>query len=233
MWPPEKLNLMSDLFEERSPQAALRWAFKTFGKDAVTGTGFGYSGVALMHMLSEVRPGATVFYIDTDLFFPETYELHDKLAERLDLNIERVHSGVSLDGQAERHGAELWNRNPDQCCFIRKVRPLRHYLADKRAWITGLRRDQSPSRANTKVVEWNAANEVIKINPLAAWTAKDVWNYIHAHDLLYNPLHDAGFPSIGCIPCTKPVASSDDERAGRWAGTSKTECGLHLKTQSA
>lgn len=197
------------------------------------GTGFGASGVVLMDLLSHVRPGATVFYLDTDLLFSETHALRDRLATRFDLDIVRVHSGVALDEQAEQHGDELWNRDPDRCCFIRKVKPLRAYLADKTAWITAIRRDQSPTRTDTEHVEWSAANEVVKVNPLADWTADDIWSYIERHNLPYNPLHDEGFPSIGCIPCTARADEDDDPRAGRWSGSSKTECGLHLEPQTA
>ena len=231
-WTPQHLQKVSNQLENSTPQDIMDWGLETFGQNAVMGTGFGYSGVALMHMLSTVRPDATVFYLDTDLLFEETYELRDQLEERTGLNIVRVHSGVSLDQQKKEHGPELWNRDPDTCCFIRKVKPLQDYLADKKAWITAIRRDQSPTRANTDVVEWNEVNSVVKLNPLATWTADEVWAYIHAHDLPYNPLHDEGYPSLGCIPCTEPT-TSEDERAGRWAGSSKTECGLHLEPQSA
>lgn len=226
-WDPHTLQQVSARFEERSPRDLLRWTFAECGERAVMGTGFGYSGVALMHMLAAVRPGATVFYMDTDLLFEETRALRAEIENRLDLHIVRVHSGVSLEEQREEHGPALWKRNPDQCCFIRKVRPLRRYLSDKPAWITALRRDQSPTRSGTDLVEWNATHGLAKVNPLAHWTEEDVWRYIHAHDLPYNSLHDEGYPSIGCKPCTAPVHNGDDKRAGRWAGHAKIECGLH------
>lgn len=229
-WIPEKLDTVNNRFDGQSPQEVLAWGFETFDTDAVMGTGFGYSGVALMHLVSVVRPGATVFYLDTDLLFPETYELRDQLAQQLDVNIERVHSGVSLEQQEKEEGEELWEHNPDRCCFIRKVQPLQNYLTDKKAWITAIRRDQSRTRANTKFVEWNETNQVFKINPIASWSSEEVWSYIQMHDLPYNELHDQGYPSIGCLPCTDPVTDKDDERSGRWVGRSKTECGLHLDT---
>ena len=230
-WTTNRLADLSDRFERQSPRAVLRWGFETFGEDIVMGTGFGYSGVALMHLVSTVRPGATVFYLDTDLLFPETYALRDQLAEQLDVTLVRVHSGVSLEDQTAMYGPELWEREPDQCCFLRKVLPLQRYLSGKQAWITALRRDQSATRADTQIVEWNEAHEVVKINPLAAWGAEEIWGYIHAYELPYNPLHDEGYPSLGCMPCTAPVASDDHERAGRWNGTTKTECGIHLEPQ--
>ena len=230
-WNSGTVQQASDRFREQPPQHLLRWTLDTFGEDAVMGTGFGYSGVSLMHMLSEVAPGATVFFLDTDLLFAETYRLQETLDKRLDLNITRVPSSLSLDEQEAEHGPALWERDPDQCCFLRKVKPLRRYLADKRSWITAIRRDQSSARVGTDLVEWNTTHDVVKVNPLAYWTTDDVWRYIHTRDLPYNPLHDAGYPSIGCIPCTAPVSEEDDERAGRWAGSSKTECGLHAQEE--
>ena len=233
-WTDDDLAALNARFAPQSPRAILTWTVQTFGEGAVMGTGFGASGVVLMDLLARVRPGTTVFYLDTDLFFRETYELRDRLAARFDLNIVRVHSGVSLDEQANAHDHRLWARNPEQCCFIRKVKPLRDYLADKAAWITAIRRDQASTRADTNHVEWSAANNIVKMNPLADWTEEDIWGYIERHDLPYNPLHEEGFPSIGCIPCTERVEpDTDDLRAGRWAGTSKTECGLHLESQPA
>lgn len=232
-WTENDFTALNTRFAPQSPRAILKWTAETFGDGAVMGTGFGASGVVLMDILSRARPGATVFYLDTDLLFPETYALRDRLAARFDLNIVRVHSGVSLDEQAETHGDRLWNRDPDRCCFIRKVKPLRTYLADKKAWITAIRRDQSPTRAGTEYVEWSSANNVVKVNPLADWTEDDIWSYIELQNLPYNPLHKEGFPSIGCMPCTERVNGSDDLRSGRWAGRSKTECGLHREPQTA
>lgn len=234
-WTDEDFAALNARFESRSPLAILRWVFETFDEgQAVMGTGFGASGVVLMDHLVRVQPAATVFFLDTDLLYPETYELRDRLDARFDLNIVRVHSGPSLDEQAEEYGDELWNHDPDQCCFLRKVKPLREYLADKSAWLTAIRRDQSPSRADTDVVEWSPANEVVKVNPLADWTEDDIWAHIDRHDLPYNPLHDEGYPSIGCMPCTERVGSdAENPRAGRWADSSKTECGLHFEPQTA
>ena len=144
------------------------------------------------------------------------------------IRFERVHSGISLPMQALRHGEKLWERDPDTCCQIRKVMPQRQFLASYDAWITGIRRDQTAFRANTGLVEWDYANKMVKLNPLAAWTSDQVWEHIKKHDLPYNPLHDYGYPSIGCWTCTNPVEPGQDPRAGRWAGTTKTECGIHL-----
>lgn len=213
---------------EASPRETLRWVYDTFGDDAVMATGFGPSGVVLMQIVSEINPGAQVFYLDTDLLYPETYALRDELAERFDIRFVRV-GAPSLEDQAAQQGDRLWERDPDRCCFIRKVQPLRQFLAGRKAWITGIRRDQSHLRAVADVVGWDKANKLVKVNPLALWTEDDVWSYIHLNELPYNPLHDAGFPSIGCMPCTQAVAPGEDPRAGRWRGRAKTECGIHLK----
>jgi phosphoadenosine phosphosulfate reductase len=182
-----------------------------------------------MHMVSQIRPETVTFYLDTDLLFPETYALRDELARRLGVRFERVPGSLPLEVQAAKYGEELWKRDPDLCCYVRKVVPQRQYLSQHRAWITGIRRDQTAFRANAGLVEWDTTNKMVKLNPLAAWTSEQVWNYIREHDLPYNALHDRGYPSIGCRPCTRAVAPGEDPRAGRWSGTKKTECGIHLK----
>ena len=229
-WSRETLPTISHYFEDRDPRDLLSDAGALFGDQLVMATGFGLSGIVLMHMLSQIRPETTIFYLQTDLHFPETMSLRDRLADRLGLRFEEIHCGLSLDEQAAQYGPDLWQRNPDQCCYIRKVVPLRNFLSDKAAWISGIRRDQSPSRANAPLVMWDRANHLIKLNPLANWNKKEIWRYIYAHNLPYNDLHDRGYPSIGCLPCTHPVnGPNDGQRAGRWAGRSKTECGIHLQ----
>jgi phosphoadenosine phosphosulfate reductase len=228
-WTPEALKEVSQAYEGRSSAELLEWAFDTFESDIVVATGFGPSGVALLHMALQVNPNVRPFYLDTDLLFPETYELRDRLEERLGIRFERVHSGVSLADQAAQHGDKLWERNADLCCHIRKVVPMRNYLADKQAWITAIRRDQTAHRAGTGLIEWDYANRLVKVNPMADWNSKQVWRYIFEHDLPYNPLHDQNYPSLGCIPCTRAIKPGEDERAGRWAGQDKKECGIHLQ----
>jgi len=226
-WTRSRLAALNAQFEPRSPQIVLRWAAETFSGGLAQGTGFGPSGIVIMHMLSQIDPAATFFFLDTDLLFPETYELKDELEETLGVPITRVHGGRTPDEQADAEGPELWNRDPDRCCFLRKVKPLQDFLADQTAWVTGIRRDQSPSRADTRIVDWAPKCEVVKVNPLATWSRKDVWRYILENGLPYNELHDRGFPSIGCIPCTAAVDGRDYSRDGRWSGTDKSECGLH------
>jgi phosphoadenosine phosphosulfate reductase len=179
-------------------------------------------------MLSAIRPGARIFYLDTDLLFPETHALRNRLEARYGVRFERRATRVSLSDQTAEYGERLWERQPDLCCHLRKVTPLKEMLSGLRAWVTAVRRDQSPTRANTGLVERDEKFGLIKINPLAGWSARDVWDYITRYDVPYNPLHDHGYPSIGCAPCTTPVQIGEDGRAGRWRGTGKTECGIHL-----
>lgn len=229
----ELLNNLNKQFESAGPDQVLIWGYHVFGFDMVLGTGFGPSGMFLIYRLWELGIEIPIFYLDTHLLFDETYELRDRVEEQFNINITRVSTELSLDEQAEKYGNKLWERNPNRCCHLRKVLPLRNYLSDKKAWITGIRRSQSETRRQTQFVEWDPENDVIKINPLANWTGEKVWNYIHSKGLPYNPLHDEGYPSIGCIPCTDPVDSEiEDERAGRWTGSEKTECGIHLPAQA-
>ena len=228
-WSPSILNALNEQFKDASPRTILNWAYETFGRDVVMATGFGTSGILLMHLASQLRVRPTVFYLDTDLFFPETHALKEKISKEFGIQFTRVHSGLSLEEQRNQFGAELWKRSPDQCCQLRKVRPLQEFLKGKGAWITGLRAHQSATRSNAKVIEWDTANKLVKINPLVRWSSEEVWSYIRINDLPYNELHDKGFPSIGCIPCTRKVASGEDERSGRWAGFSKSECGIHVQ----
>lgn len=226
------LDNLNKQFEVAGPDQVLLWGFRTFGTDMVLGTGFGPSGMFLIYRLWELGVEVPIFYLDTHMLFDETYELRDRVEERFDIDITRVSSDLSLEEQAEKFGEKLWEKKPNRCCHLRKVLPLRNYLSDKKAWVTGLRRSQSERRRQTQFVEWDPENKVIKINPLANWTSEQVWSYIRSKGLPYNPLHDEGYPSIGCIPCTQVVESdTEDERLGRWKGLEKTECGIHLATQ--
>ncbi len=227
-WFPSNIKALNDRFEAESPQALLRWANTNLGQDLALSTGFGLSGIVLMHMLSEIRPHQIrIFYLETDLHFNDTHHLRDQLQGRLGLSIEEVHSGLSLGDQAKRFGPDLWQSEPGLCCHLRKVEPLRRYLADKRGWITGIRRDQGGGRATTPVVSWDDTNQLVKLAPLATWPRDRVLGYIKKHQLPTNKLHDEGYASIGCWPCTAKTAAGGGERSGRWAGTQKTECGIH------
>ncbi|MCG2589346.1 phosphoadenylyl-sulfate reductase [Rhodohalobacter sulfatireducens] len=225
-----ELNQLNQQFETTDPGEILSWVYETFGTEMVLGTGFGSSGVFLIHQLQTYGIDIPVFYLDTNLLFDSTYELKDRIEARYNIDITRVTPELSLKKQADRFGDELWKRNPNQCCFYRKVLPLRNYLSDKKAWVTGIRRSQSDTRNQVRIVDWDEENDVIKINPVAHWSGKKIWDEIHRHNLPYNPMHDEGYPSIGCIPCTQPVNASkeSDDRNGRWNGTDKTECGIHF-----
>lgn len=226
----DDIDRLNQRFENADPIEILRWGFDTFGKDMVLGTGFGSSGVLLIHFLQEHGIHTPIFFLDTNVLFDSTYELKNSIEQRYKISITRVTPELSLHEQAKRFGDELWKRNPNRCCYYRKVLPLRNYLSDKKAWITGLRRSQSETRNQVRIIEWNSENNVLKVNPLAHWTGEDIWDQIHDLELAYNPLHDEGFPSIGCIPCTQPVDASkqSDDRNGRWNGLDKTECGIHF-----
>ena len=223
----DDLEFISGELEHESAEAVLRWALREFGPDVALATGFGAEGCVLVRMLSEIDRNARMFYLDTDLLFPETYELIGKLQARYGVRFEQRTSRLSLAAQAARHGERLWEREPDVCCQLRKVEPLREMLSGLRAWITAIRREQTPARAGARVVERDRKFDVIKINPLAGWTSSDVWQYIREHDVPHNSLYDLGYRSIGCQPCTTLVQIGETERAGRWRGFAKTECGLH------
>lgn len=228
----EEIRELNQQFDGVETEQILHWIQKKFGDNAALGTGFGPSGVVLAHIVAKRGLDIPIFYLDTSLFFKQTYELRDELEQELGISFIRVSTDLSLEDQEKEYGSELWKRDPNKCCYLRKVLPLKRYLSDKSAWITGVRRSQSDVRKNTQHFEWDPQNEVLKINPLATWTSEEVWTYIHLNELPYNPLHDDGYPSIGCIPCTHPVRPGDHERAGRWLGLDKTECGIHLPTQN-
>lgn len=216
----------AEQFEHTAPEELIAWAVETFPK-LTFACSFGAEDVVLVDMLQRISPSTDIFYLDTDFHFRETYETRDRLSERYNLEFVRVAPALSPEEQAELHGEALWEREPNLCCNIRKVEPLTGILGQYDAWITGIRRDQAPTRAHTKKVEYDTKFGLMKFNPLAAWTSEDVWNYIRSHDVVYNPLHDLNYPSIGCSYCTRQVRPGEDPRAGRWSGTGKVECGLH------
>ena len=214
--------------EKWSPQQTLAWAFETFGNRVAISSAFGAEGMVLIDIASRVRKDFRLFTIDTEFLFPETYSLMDKIEERYGFTIEKVYPQLSPEEQERIHGAALWGREPDRCCNLRKVEPLRRKLGELDAWITSIRRDQTSVRAGARKVEWDAKFGLVKVNPIADWTSKQVWSYIHQHDVPYNALHDQDYPSIGCTHCTRAVRPGEDPRTGRWPGFAKTECGLHM-----
>jgi len=211
-------------------EEALGWGLGQFQNGLSIASSFGAEDVVLIDMASRLGQPFRVFTLDTDFLFPETYALIEQIEELYQIKIERTHPELTPEGQAGKFGAALWASNPNQCCDIRKVEPLKKYLAKLQAWVTGIRRDQAPTRANTRKLEWDAKFGLVKLNPLADWTSPQVWEYIKENEVPYNPLHDQNYPSIGCTYCTRPVQPGEDPRAGRWSGTGKIECGLHIKT---
>jgi len=225
-----ELKALSDSFEGKRPQEVLGYALERHFPKIILACSFGAEDVALLDMIHRINPRVPLFYLDTDFLFPETYALRDRIVAKYGLAPQQViqmKSQLTPDAQAAQYGAALWLRDPDRCCHLRKVEPLTRVLAGYEAWITGIRRDQAPTRATAGLVEWDHKFGLIKFNPLAAWSNRDVWAHIRAHDVPYNPLHERGFPSIGCTHCTAPVLPGEDPRSGRWRNFQKTECGLH------
>ena len=206
----------------------LQWAFDSFGSRVQMASGFGVEGMVLIDIAVRIHPDLHVFTIDTDFLFPETYELIERMEKRYKIQVERVRPRLTPQDQEEIYGPALWTANPDQCCALRKVEPLKEKLASLRAWITAIRRDQTVARANARKVEWDQKFRLVKINPIVDWSTRDIWDYVHTHNVPYNSLHNFNYPSIGCTHCTRAVRPGDDPRSGRWAGSQKTECGLHL-----
>jgi phosphoadenosine phosphosulfate reductase len=210
-------------------QQVLQWSFESFGQHVAISSAFGAAGMVIIDMTARLRgKDFRVFTLDTQFLFPETYHLMQRVEQKYGVAIERVNAAQSPAEQENEHGKALWARDPDLCCNLRKVEPLRQKLSELAAWITSIRRDQTASRASAHKVEWDAKFGLIKINPLADWSDKQVWRYIHDHEVPYNPLHDQDYPSIGCTHCTRPVILGEDQRSGRWAGFAKRECGLHV-----
>jgi phosphoadenosine phosphosulfate reductase len=223
----EQIAQMKTAAEAWSAERVLNWAFETFGDRVAISTALGSGGMVMIDIAAKLPRKFRVFTLDTKFLFPETYTLIDRVEQRYGIAVEKVDS-LSPEEQERVHGPALWQRNPDQCCNLRKVEPLRRKLSGLQAWITSIRRDQTPERANAGKIEWDEKFGLVKVNPLADWTSKQVWQYIREHDVPSNPLHDLNYPSIGCTHCTRAVLPGEDERAGRWSASSKTECGLHI-----
>jgi len=223
----EAADAWFDGIDDRVEQAlaVLRWAGMTFGDDfAVTSS---MADGLLAHLASEAMPGVQVVFLDTGYHFAETLGTRDWIAAQLPVRVVTVEPPQTVAEQDARYGPRLYERDPDLCCGLRKVRPLADALSGYAAWASGVRREESAARNDTKLVDWDDKREMIKINPLAAWTRDDVDDYIDEHGVPVNPLVELGYASIGCAPCTRPVAPGEDPRAGRWAGLAKTECGIH------
>ncbi len=212
--------------EGEPPHEVIRWA-SSLGPVGF-GTGFGAEGCVLIDLIARHDLPVEVFTLDTGLLFPETYALWKQVEAHYGITIKAVRPAQTVEQQAATQGASLWQSNPDRCCELRKLEPLRSVMRGYSSWVTAIRREQTPERAHAPITERDTRFDVIKVNPLAAWTHDDVWSYLRANDVPFNPLHERGYPSIGCEPCTSAVIPGEALRAGRWRGSDKTECGLHI-----
>lgn len=212
-----------------TPEETLRWAFEEYGSGLAIATGFGAEGVALIDMAVKITPNPNVFFLDTAFLFPETHELRGRIEARYGIRIQSFQSELTPECQELEFGRKLWSTDPDLCCRLRKLEPLKEALRGRTAWVTAIRRDQTIERSTAEIVEWDYQWRLVKINPLVGWGRRDVWNYIKLNGVPYNSLHDRGYPSIGCTHCTVAVGEGESERSGRWAGRRKNECGLHSR----
>lgn len=226
--PPLSEPLVRELAALREPVEVLQAVTELFPERLAIASSLGPQTLVVVDLLHRMGRSVPVFFLDTGLLFPETYALRMRVQHRYGLDVRGVTPRQSVAEQAATEGDELWRRDTDRCCALRKVAPLRDALDGLDAWITGLRRDQSDTRAATETFGWDAKHGLWKVNPLAHWDQARTMAYLRAHDVPYNALLDQGYRSVGCAPCTRPVAQGDDERAGRWAWSGKTECGLHL-----
>jgi phosphoadenosine phosphosulfate reductase len=224
----EDIAEVSENLADRDPQTILHWAVDTFGPKLTMATAFGAEGCCIIHMLAELGATTRIFNLDTGYQFPETLDLRERIKDRYGIEVEYVRPELNVLEYETEHGGSLYEHRPDQCCYDRKVLPLKRAVVGYAAWISSIRSDQTEHRARAGVVQWDAKFSLVKVNPLLNWTKQQVWAFLLKHDVPYNPLHDQGYPSIGCWPCTRPVADGAPERAGRWAGTVKKECGLHV-----
>ncbi|MDZ7620792.1 MAG: phosphoadenylyl-sulfate reductase [Patescibacteria group bacterium] len=223
-----ELDEASRLLEGKTPEEILAWAVERYYPRFTMATAFGPEGCVILSMLAQIEPRVYIFNLDTGYQFNETLELRDRIAEKYGIEVDMQQPDTTVEQYERMHGGPLYLTNPDQCCFDRKVRILYRVTRNFEAWASGIRRDQSAIRAGTPTVRWDKKFGLIKVSPLANWTKQDVWKRIVDEQVPYNPMHDQGYPSVGCWPCTRRVLDGDpDERAGRWTGFAKTECGLH------
>jgi phosphoadenosine phosphosulfate reductase len=227
----ERLRDESNRLETATPEEIIRWAVATYFPKLTMATAFGPEGCVILYYLSLVEPRTRVFNLDTGYQFKETLALRDEIQRRYGIDVELKRADTTIEQYEALNGGPLYKTNPDQCCFDRKVTVLRRAAVGFDAWMSGIRRDQSSDRARAPIVGWDRKFGLVKISPLANWTKKDVWKLILDKNIPYNPLHDQGYTSIGCWPCTRAVLFGEDERAGRWSGSAKTECGLHTQNE--
>jgi len=217
----------SDRLESATPQEILKYAIDRFAPRFTMATAFGPEGMTLIHMLAEIGPKTPIFNLDTGYQFAETLQLRETVKERYGIEIELKKPDTTVEQYEALNGGPVYKTDPNRCCFDRKLRVLHEAAKGMHAWASAIRRDQSTDRARAPIVGWDNKFQLVKISPLANWTKKEVWKLISDHNIPYNPLHDKGFPSVGCWPCTRSISMGEDERAGRWSGFEKKECGLH------
>lgn len=227
---PQEVREAAEALEGADALDVLRWGVRRFGRGLALACSFQAEDIVLIDMLCSLMERPRVFYLDTGLLFPETYALRDAVQARFPVELVRYAPPLSLEDQEAAWGPRLWERDPDRCCALRKVAALERALADCAAWVTGIRREQAPTRARTPVVEWDERFGRVKLNPLARWSWERVEAYVAARGLPHHPLYGRGYTSIGCWPCTTPVLPGEHPRAGRWRGRGKQECGLHWPT---
>lgn len=223
----EELRQASEQLETASPPEILRWAIDRFAPRFTMATAFGPEGMTIIHMLAQIAPETPIFNLDTGYQFQETLELRERVKQRYGIEVEYKRPALSVEEYEAANGGPVYKTDPNRCCFDRKLSVLHEAARGQYAWASAIRRDQSPDRAKAPIVGWDRKFQLVKVSPLANWTKKEVWSLISAENIPYNPLHDQGFPSVGCQPCTRAVLVGEDERAGRWSGFKKTECGLH------
>ncbi len=223
----DQLREHSQKLEKSSPREIIAWAVENYFPKLTMATAFGPEGCVIIHYLAGIEPRTPVFNLETGYQFPETLALRERIRERYGIEVEYKSASTTVAEYEAQNGGPVYKTNPDKCCFDRKITVLRQAAVGMRAWMSGIRRDQSPDRAGAPIVGWDKKFGLVKISPLANWTKKDVWKLITEENIPYNPLHDQGYTSIGCWPCTRAVMFGEDERAGRWSGTAKVECGLH------
>lgn len=223
----DELRRRSQELEGATPQEVLQWAVENYFPKLTMATAFGPEGCVIIHMLAAIQPQVHVFNLDTGYQFQETLDLRERIHQRYGMLVEFKRPELTVAEYESQHGGPIYKTNPDQCCLDRKIKVLQQAAVGWKAWMSGIRRDQSPDRARASIVGWDKKFNLVKISPLANWTKKEVWKLITDENIPYNPLHDQGYTSIGCFPCTRAVMFGEDERAGRWSGTGKVECGLH------
>lgn len=226
--PVDEIEAANQALEGRTPQEILTWAAERYFPKLMMATAFGAEGCCIIHMLAEIEPRTHLINLDTGYQFQETLELRERIRERYGITVEFIRPETTIQEYEKEHGGPLYTHRPDQCCYDRKIVPLTKAVQGYEAWISAIRGDQTAHRQAAKVVQWDKKFQLVKINPLLRWTKKDVWKFILDHDIPYNPLHDQGYPSVGCWPCTAPATEGGDDRSGRWAGSRKKECGLHV-----